>query len=160
MKRRVRFRRRREGKTDYKVRLGLLKSGQLRLVVRKTTNNVIAQIVNYIPKGDEVLVSADMVQLKKEFGWTGGANVPAAYLVGYLLGTKAKKHKFENAVLDIGLHSSTKGGKVFAVVKGAADAGLKVPCDEGVFPSEDRILGKHINDKIEKEFNAVKEKVK
>ncbi len=160
MKRRIRFKRRREGKTDYRVRLNLLKSGKFRLVVRKTTNNIIAQIVNYLPKGDEVLASADLIQLKRDFGWKGGANVPAAYLVGYLLGTRAKKHKLDDLVLDMGLQSSTKGGKIFAVVKGMTDAGITIPCDESVFPSEDRINGKHINEAIEKEVKAVKAKVK
>ncbi|MBR9681372.1 MAG: 50S ribosomal protein L18 [Candidatus Altiarchaeota archaeon] len=161
MKRRVRFKRRRQGKTDYKARLTLLKSGKFRLVARKTSNNIIAQIVNYLPEGDEVMVSVDLIQLKKEFGWQGGSNVPAAYLVGYLLGQRAKKHKISEAILDVGMHPATKGGKMFAIVKGAIDAGLTVPCDEGVFPSEDRIKGKHIKDgDVEKQFEELKSKVK
>ncbi len=160
MKRRIRFKRRREGRTDYKVRLNLLKSRRLRLVVRKTSNNITAQIVNYLPEGDEVMASADLVQLRREFGWQGGANVPAAYLVGYLVGVRARKHRIADAVLDMGMHSSTKGNKIFAVVKGARDAGLQIPCDEGMFPSEDRLKGRHISESIEKQVEAVKLKVK
>lgn len=47
---RVPFRRRREGKTNYHKRLKLLKSKKPRLVVRKTLNHHIAQIVVYDPK--------------------------------------------------------------------------------------------------------------
>ncbi|MBW1903638.1 MAG: 50S ribosomal protein L18 [Deltaproteobacteria bacterium] len=160
MKPRIKFKRRREGKTNYKTRLALLKSGKLLLVVRKTSNNIIAQIVNYLPEGDEIMASADLIQLRREFGWSGGSNVPAAYLVGKLLGVRAKKHKINDVVLDMGLHSSTKGNKIFAVVKGAVDAGLNIPCDESVFPSEDRLKGKHIDEKLEKEIETVGAKVK
>ena len=57
---RVPFRRRREGKTDYRKRLKLLLSRKPRLVVRKSLNNIIAQIVEYDEKGDRVVVSGDI----------------------------------------------------------------------------------------------------
>jgi len=44
------FRRRTEGKTDFRRRLGLLKSRQARIVVRKKLNNVIVQVVDYSPQ--------------------------------------------------------------------------------------------------------------
>ncbi|MBO7443322.1 MAG: 50S ribosomal protein L18, partial [Methanobrevibacter sp.] len=37
-----------------------------------------------------------------------------------------------------------RGSKVFAAVKGAADAGLNLPYGESIIPSEDRINGEHI----------------
>ena len=60
---RVPFRRRREGKTNYHKRLALLKSGKPRLVVRKTLNHHVAQIVLYDPKGDRTIVSAHTREL-------------------------------------------------------------------------------------------------
>jgi large subunit ribosomal protein L18 len=48
------------------------------------------------------------------------------------------------AVPDIGLHRAVRGAIVFAAIKAANDAGLKVPLGDEVVPSEDRIMGKHI----------------
>ena len=66
----VPLRRRREGKTNYRKRLKLLLSGRPRLVVRVTNNRVIAQIVEYDPKGDKVVVGVDSSMLR-EYGWKG-----------------------------------------------------------------------------------------
>jgi large subunit ribosomal protein L18 len=139
---RLNLKRRMEGVTDYRRRLALLKSGEVRLVVRKTANNIIAQLVRYNPEGDEVLATADVGRLRK-LGWKGHANTPAAYLVGYLLGREAKEKKVKKAVLDTGRHP--KSSKLFAVVKGAVDAGLKVPHSDGALPAEERIKGGHID---------------
>ena len=54
----VPFRRKREGRTDYKKRLAMLKSGKARLVVRKTLKNIYAQIIKYDAKGDIIIASA------------------------------------------------------------------------------------------------------
>ncbi len=141
---RVPFRRRREGKTNYRKRLKLLLSGKPRLVVRKSNQHVTAQIIVYDEVGDRTIVSAHSKELVK-IGWLGSTkNVAAAYLVGLLCGLRAKKKGIEEAILDIGLISPTKGGKVFAVLKGAVDAGLKIPHSEEILPSEDRIKGEHV----------------
>lgn len=140
MKRRN-LKRRIKGVTDYRKRLTLLKSGSTRLVIRKTSNNIIAQLVSYKPEGDVVIATADVPQIRK-LGWTGGVNTPAAYLVGCLLGKLAEAKKVNKAVLDTGRHP--KATRLFAVVKGAVDAGLKVPHSEEALPSEERIRGDHI----------------
>ncbi|NJE25457.1 50S ribosomal protein L18 [Thermococcus sp. MV5] len=142
---RVPFRRRREGKTNYHKRLALLKSGKPRLVVRKTLNHHIAQIVLYGPEGDKTVVSAHTRELMRDFGWKGhGGNTPSAYLLGLLIGYKALEKGIEEAILDIGLHPPTKGSSIFAVLKGAVDAGLNVPHSEEIYPGEDRVNGEHI----------------
>ncbi|HHH99931.1 MAG TPA: 50S ribosomal protein L18 [Thermococcus litoralis] len=142
---RVPFRRRREGKTNYHKRLALLKSGKPRLVVRKTLNHHIAQIVLYDPKGDKTVVSAHTRELMRDFGWRGhGGNTPSAYLLGLLIGYKALEKGINEAILDIGLHPPTRGSSIFAVLKGAVDAGLDVPHSEEIYPGEDRIKGEHI----------------
>lgn len=142
---RVPFRRRREGKTNYHKRLALLKSGKPRLVVRKTLNHHIAQIVLYDSKGDKTVVSAHTRELMRDFGWKGhGGNTPSAYLLGLLIGYKALEKGIEEAILDIGLHPPTRGSSIFAVLKGAVDAGLDVPHSEEIYPGEDRIKGEHI----------------
>ena len=139
------FRRRREGKTDYKARKALILSFQPRLVVRKSRKNIIAQIVHATPTGDNVIVSAQSRQLLKDYGWKAGrGNLPTAYLTGLLCGLKAKTKNITDIVLDIGLNRPSKGAKVFAVLKGALDAGLNIPHGNVKLPDDDRVAGKHI----------------
>jgi len=140
----VQLRRRKEGKTDYKARKALVISGKPRLVVRNTLKNVIAQIIVAKPHGDEVLVSAHSRELKK-YEWKAHAgNLPSAYLTGLLCGLKAKTQGVKEVILDIGLHSPSKGARVFAMLKGVLDAGVHVPHSEEKLPDEKRIEGEHI----------------
>jgi large subunit ribosomal protein L18 len=141
----VAFRRRREGKTDYHQRLKLIVSRKPRLVVRKTLNRIIAQVYVTRPEGDKVLVSATSGELAKDFGYKGASdNTSAAYLTGLLIGYKAQEAGIEEAILDIGLAENRQGSRVYAALKGAVDSGLAVPCSEDVFPSDERIRGKHV----------------
>merc|ERR1712000_245443 len=145
----VKYRRRREGKTDYQARKRLVaqdknkyNSKKYRLVVRFTNKDIIAQIVYSEIVGDKV----------------GLTNYAAAYCVGLLL---ARRHltnlgmadlysgKSEvdgedfnvftdqerddearnpfKAILDVGLARTSTGARVFATMKGACDGGLDVP---------------------------------
>lgn len=141
----VPFRRRREGLTNYYKRRKLLLSGKPRLVVRKTINHIIAQIAIAKPEGDHIIVSAHSNELVRDYGWLGDTNnTPAAYLVGLLLGLKALRRGIKEAIADIGIHRAKPGTRVFSTIKGAIDAGLKVPCSPSVFPSKERIRGEHI----------------
>ncbi|MEM3464042.1 MAG: 50S ribosomal protein L18 [Candidatus Bathyarchaeia archaeon] len=141
----VPFRRRREGKTDYRKRKALALSGKPRLVVRKTLNNIIAQIVVAKPYGDEVLVSAHSRELTRKYGWKAHrGNTPTAYLTGFLCGLKAKAKGINEAILDIGLHFPSKGSRVLTALKGALDAGMNIPHSEEKLPDEKRVKGEHI----------------
>jgi large subunit ribosomal protein L18 len=139
------FRRRREGKTNYKKRLAMLKSGKLRLVFRKSNRHCIVQIVNYKMPCDETPVHVTTKHLKR-YGWLGKSNIPSAYLCGYLAAKKALKKGIKEAILDIGLLSPIKKSSAFAALKGALDAGLNIPHSKEALPDEDRILGKHIEE--------------
>jgi large subunit ribosomal protein L18 len=142
----VKYRRKREGKTNYKKRLSLLKSGMPRLIIRRTNTEMIIQIANYEPDGDKVVVSFSSNHLAKH-GWNySKKSIPACYLAGLILGKLAIEKNVEEAILDLGLQTPVKGSKVYSVLKGVYDAGVKIPVDESVFPSEDRISGKHIVD--------------
>lgn len=159
----VKFRRVRSGKTDYRTRKQLLISRKPRLVVRKSLKNTLLQIVVPQAAGDVTLVSANTSDLKK-YGYTGGTgNIASAYLAGLLLGYRAKKSGQKEAILDAGLYHTTKGGRLFAALKGAVDAGMEIPHDAEIFPSEDRIMGKHIDKyrktNIAEQFAAVKQKI-
>jgi large subunit ribosomal protein L18 len=156
----IHFRRKREGKTDYKKRLEYLKSGKPRLVVRKTVNNTIVSIVEYHPDGDKIITTFNSKDLKK-LGWSfSTGNIPAAYLAGFIAAKKALERNVSNAILDLGLQSSVKKGRLFAALKGALDAGLDIPHSEEAFPSEDRILGKHIESYLNVKLSDKVEEIK
>ena len=148
-------RRRREARTDYKARLSLLKSEKPRLVVRKTNKFIIAQIVDSELAQDRTLVRMTTKELLDN-GWpkekSGSLkSLPAAYLLGFMIG-KTMKNKIKEVVLDIGLQRNVKGSRIFAVLKGAVDAGLNIPHNKEAFPSEERIKSNkelsHLIDKL------------
>ena len=144
---RVPFRRRREGKTNYRARRALVLSKVPRLVVRLTLKHAIVQVIEAEAVGDRVVVSAHSRELAKTYGWlSSGGNVPSAYLTGLLCGFKAKANGVEKAFLDIGLHIPSKGTRIFAALKGVLDAGVEVPHSEDILPDETRISGQHIAD--------------
>jgi len=156
---RLSFRRRREGKTNYRSRLALLKSRKNRVVVRKTCHNIRGQVIQYTPQGDKILVNAISSELKK-YGWDShGTNAPASYLTGFLLGKRAKAKGIKEGVLDIGLHAPSKGANIFCTLNGMLDAGIKIPHGKDILPSEDRIKGVHIDKKLSKKVDRVKEKI-
>lgn len=170
----VKWRRRREGKTDYFSRKRLIchdkrnhNVPKFRLVVRLTKKNVICQFVQSKLEGDYVL-DATLSQELKFFGILFSlTSFPSAYLTGFLLAKKILKKKglgfseksFSKsiyAILDIGLGRVTTGNKVFAIMKGAIDGGINIPHNEKRFhiqntekdtssPSvNERIQGNHI----------------
>lgn len=156
----VKPRRRREGITDYRKRLKLLKSKKIRMVVRKSSKNTMIQFVEYKENGDHVIISANSKELVKKYNWKySTSSIPAAYLTGIIAGKKAKDKGINECVLDIGRNIPTTGGKIFASLKGVIDAGVKCPHDETKIPNEDRLHGKHIDDKIMNTLNEVKKEV-
>jgi len=159
----VKFRRRRSQKTNFKKRLGLLKSKKTRLVVRRTNANNIVQLINIVKGNDATVIGINSKKLS-EFGWNGNTkNISAAYLTGLLAGKMALKKNIESAVLDIGLNTPIKGSRLFAALKGVIDSGIQVNAGEEAFPSDERISGKHIEDyakklseeELQKKFGAI-----
>lgn len=120
----VKFRRRREGVTNYKKRLALVKSGLERVVVRKTNKRILGQIIRYSEKGDTVVASADSNELAKKYNWPSRRNRPTAYLTGLLLAKKANSK--EELVLDIGITTPVKNSIPFVFAKGCIDGGMKL----------------------------------
>ena len=157
---RMKFKRRREGLTNYRKRLRLLLSRKPRLVVRKSLQYISAQCIVFDPRGDKTIVSATSKELKK-LGWKHACDtVPAAYLTGMLVGKRCLKKGIREVVLDIGLASSTRGARVYALAKGALDAGLQVPVGKEVFPSEERIRGEHIKrEGLTEKFEELRKKI-
>jgi len=156
----VKPRRRREGKTDYRKRLALLRSGKTRIVVRKSLKNTQIQFIQYKEEGDNVILSTNSKELKDKFKWKfSTSTTPAAYLTGLLAGAKAKEKKISECVLDIGRYPASTGCKIFAALKGIIDAGVSCSFNEEKFPSEDRIMGKHLDKEIASSFNDIKGKI-
>lgn len=144
------FRRKRQKCTNYKKRRLLMLAGKPRLVVRKSSRNIVAQLVEYEAKGDKIITAVQGMELKK-LGWNMSfGNIPAAYLTGLLIGKKAQEKKVKEAVLDLGLQTAAKGGRIYALVKGAIDAGFDLGMEGEIFPSEERINGLHITNYAQK----------
>ena len=155
----VPFRRRREGRTDYRHRAALLRSGVPRAVVRKSNKGMTVQFVEYRDGADFVVASAVSKELAK-LGWKlSGKNTPGAYLTGLLAGTRAKEKGIEEAVLDIGLREPTKGNLMFAALKGLLDAGVEIPHGDDMMPADDRVAGKHLREGTAAAFEDVEKKI-
>jgi len=87
----VKFRRRREGKTDYRQRKRLCtqdknkyQSPKYRLVVRFTNTKVICQIAYALVDGDRILCQAQSTELERYGLKVGLKNYAAAYCTGLL----------------------------------------------------------------------------
>ena len=160
---RISKRRRRESKTDYKLRLGLLKSGKARVVVRRTNKYFIVQAVESKEAQDKVLVGVSSRDLLKQ-GWDAKMagslkSLPAGYLTGLLFAKKVGDNKKE-FLIDLGLNRTIHGNRIYAVVKGLVDGGLKVNVgDEKVFPSAERLAGEHLKPEVKEIVMKVKEKL-
>jgi len=88
----VKFRRRREGKTDYRARKRLIcqdknkyNSPKYRLVVRFTNKHVIAQIAYATIEGDKIMAAANSAELPRYGLKCGLKNYAAAYCTGLLV---------------------------------------------------------------------------
>jgi large subunit ribosomal protein L5e len=157
----VKYRRRREGKTDYRARKRLVaqdknkyNSPKYRFVVRISNKDIVAQIAYSKIDGDHILAAAYAHELKNYGMPVGQTNYSAAYAVGLLVARRlltnlklADKYKGNakidgndynvesiadgprafRAFLDVGLHRTTTGSKVFAALKGATDGGIEIP---------------------------------
>jgi len=87
----IRFRRRREGKTDYYARKGLIiqdknkyNTPKYRFVPRITNTRVICQVIYATIQGDRVLTAADSRELRRYGVEAGLSNYAACYATGLL----------------------------------------------------------------------------
>jgi len=139
------FHRRKEGKTNYRLRRGLVMSRLPRIVVRGSLKHITVQLISADVSGDKVIAAAHSRELSKSYGWQGSCgNLPAAYLTGLLCGCRAAHKEVKEAILDAGLRSPSKGARILAALKGFTDAGIEVPYNEEIMPDSERIEGKHI----------------
>lgn len=154
---RLNKKRRLQGKTDYKLRLGLLKSGIPRIVIRKTNKNFLLQVVESEESRDKPKIGASSRELLKH-GWDKKfegslKSIPAAYLTGILLAKKVKKGEF---ILDLGMARKKNQGRYYAVAAGLKEGGLNIRASEEIFPPKERLNGEH----LKPEVKTIVEKVK
>jgi large subunit ribosomal protein L5e len=115
----VKYRRRREGKTDYQARRHLItqdknkyNAAKYRLVVRFTNTKVICQIAVAKITGDVILTAAYSTELKN-YGLTVGlTNKAAAYATGLLV---ARRHLQKIGLDNLYAGQKTVDGKDFTV---------------------------------------------
>lgn len=156
-------RRRKENKTDYRIRVGLLKSGKPRILFRKSNKYIIAQYVTSKEAQDRVVFGFTS-KILLERGWPeakkGSLNsLPAAYLTGLLFGKKIIEKKLANPVLDIGMTRNVNRSRIFAFQKGLVDAGVALKSKEEAFPPEERIKGKHLKEDFSGTFDKIKSEI-
>merc|ERR1712093_888559 len=140
----VKFRRRREGKTDYQARKRLVaqdknkyNSKKYRLVVRFTNKDIVAQIVFSEIVGDKVMCAAYAHELPRYGLKVGLTNYAASYCVGLLL---ARRHLTNLGMADLYTGKDTVDGEDYNVYedqerdeearnpfKAVLDVGLDVP---------------------------------
>ncbi|XP_042378612.1 60S ribosomal protein L5 [Zingiber officinale] len=94
----VKYKRRREGKTDYRARIRLINQDKnkyntpkYRFVVRFTNTDIVAQIISASIVGDLVLASAYAHELPRYGLEVGLTNYAAAYCTGLLLARRVLK---------------------------------------------------------------------
>jgi len=141
-------------------------SPKYRLVVRFTNRDIIVQIVSSELTGDKVLCAAYAHELRRYGVENGLTNWAAAYATGLLCARRVLKkleldEHFEGveeadgeyklteasegdesrrpfkAFLDVGLHRTSTGARIFGAMKGASDGGILIPHSENRFPGFD-----------------------
>ena len=153
-------RRRRECKTDYGLRMGLLKSSLPRITIRKTNKYFIVQVIESSEAQDKVTFGTTSKDLL-EYGWDVKAagslkSISAGYLTGILAAKKIGTGEF---IIDLGMAISHKGGRMFSVIAGLIDGGLKIRANEKVFPPKERLMGEHLDAKVKDIVAKVKAKL-
>merc|ERR1712226_1839622 len=132
-----------------------------RVVARVTNKDVLAQLVYSTITGDKVVVAAYAHELPGYGLPVGLTNYAACYCVGLLLARRALRHykldeiyegqaeidgaEYEvepvpgqrgpfRCYLDTGLARTSKGARIFGVLKGAVDGGMSIPHKSKRFP--------------------------
>lgn len=159
---RVKYKRRRQCKTNYKKRIRLVSqyknkygAQKFRFVVRKTNRDIICQVFSSDLTHDKCLVSAYSHELRRYGIQCGFTSYPAAYCTGLLLArrlykklNKANEANEEvngdfyldeesgafKAFMDTGIARASTGANIFGALKGAVDGGLHIPHNTRRFP--------------------------
>merc|ERR1712134_245294 len=149
----TKFRRRREGKTDYQARKGLcaqyknkFNTPKYRMIVRSTNKDVVCQIAYSRMQGDIIVAAAYSHELPRYGLSVGLKNYKLDELYVGQAEADGEEYNVEpvddgprpfRCFLDVGLNRTTTGNKVFGALKGALDGGLDIPHNNKRFPGFD-----------------------
>ncbi|MEM3791188.1 MAG: 50S ribosomal protein L18 [Candidatus Micrarchaeaceae archaeon] len=154
----LKFKRRREFKTNYRKRVKIVKGMMKRIVVRRTNRQIIAQVVQYKGNGDLILSQLNSKALNS-LGWPSRPNRPTAYLLGTLLAKKIKEKSISGPfILDIGLNTPSKNSIPFVLGKALKDEGIDIRMNMEV--DEELAKGKKIEEYAKKLKESEPEKYK
>nr|AJS12673.1 50S ribosomal protein L18P [uncultured archaeon] len=156
-------RRRREKKTDYGKRLGLLKGNVPRVVFRKSNKYLIAQYIVSSEAQDSVVFGVTSKILLKN-RWPEDMrgslkSLPAAYLTGFYLGRKILEKNLQTPIIDFGVMRIVSKSRAFAFILGLVDSGVKIKHKKETFPEEEKIHGKKLKRDFSVFFKMVKAKI-
>ncbi len=139
------FRRRREGKTDYRKRKGIVIGRSDFVTAAISGRYILTQLHKASLNGDVTLCQSSSKELSALAGWNGSfKSLPAAYLTGYLLGKRSVAKGYDSACFYSGVGRFVQGSRIASLLAGANDAGLKIAVGEEILPDETRIKGEHI----------------
>lgn len=132
-----------ENKTNYSKRKRLLEGRKPRIVIRKSNKYILVQYVESREAQDSVAASVISSELSS-YGWPKEMkgslkSLGAAYLTGFLFGKRVLGLGKPAGIVDLGLIRSTKGSRIYALVKGIKEAGFDVPCSEEIMPTDEMI---------------------
>ncbi len=156
-------RRRMENKTDYGIRIKLLKAEAPRVIFRKSNRYIIAQYVVSSEARDGIVTGVTSKILLK-YGWpedmTGSLkSLPASYLTGFFLGKKITEKGLETPIIDMGMIRNVNKSRAFSFIRGLIDAGVEIKCSKESFPSEERTKGKNLKRDFSISFGRIKSKI-
>ena len=140
------FQRRRQARTDYKLRRKIILSDDHFLVVRRSNKYIYASIFKLNELGDKTIFTVSSKEIINKFKFGNGKNIPVAYLTGLLIAQKAKTHKIEKSNLYLGIAWNPSASIPFAVAQGCNDGGLQVNIGEKKMLSIERLTGNHISE--------------
>merc|ERR1712072_684879 len=149
----VKFRRRREGKTDYYARKRLVvqdknkyNTPKYRMIVRSSNTDICCQIAYARLEGDIINCAASYCtglllarRILQKFNldsvYEGNTDINGEM---YCVEDNDDGPGAFRACLDVGLTRTTTGARCFVVMKGAVDGGIEVPHSEKRFPGYDK----------------------
>ena len=137
------------GKATYFPKQKVLAIGDMHLghefTFRDTGSFIPAtQLIETNIAQDKVIIGVTSKDLL-ELGWPKQKegslkSIMASYLTGILIGKLAKEKRIESAIFDIGMNRNVSKSRVFALLKGAIDSGMKIPYNPDSLPTEEDLL--------------------
>ncbi|KAG5394675.1 hypothetical protein IGI04_024638 [Brassica rapa subsp. trilocularis] len=154
----VKFRRRRDGKTDYRARIRLINQDKnkfntpkYRYVVRFTNKDIVAQIVSATITGDIVLASAYAHELPRYGLKAGLTNYAAAYCTSLLLARRVLQMLEMDAEYEGNAEIRLILNKYDNESVGALDGGLDIPHSDKRFAGFNK-EGKNLDAEVHRKY--------